>query len=254
MIRLIAFLSVPLFALTACGGSDAETAELTSVVNDAETAVSEATDPGATETETAPEIAAAEETEPQSIPAPEGSLAGEDMFLGSPDAPLVLVEYASVTCPGCAAFHEQIFPELKEKYIDTGKVKLEFREFPTNPQNLAYAGFYLARCAATDNGAPAYFAMIKTLFERQREWAYGPTPGEEIEKIAAQAGIDRDGLEECFFREEVKAAVKANVVRGLEEDNVRATPSFFANGEEFDWGRSKEEFFSRLDEKLAEVQ
>lgn len=189
-----------------------------------------------------------------SIAAPAGSLAGNAMILGSPDAKLTIIEYASVTCPACAAFHTQILPEIKTKYIDTGLVRFEFREFPTNPQNLAYAGFYLARCAATNKGSPAYFTMLNTLFERQREWAYGPTPGATLETIAADAGIDREGLEACFFREDIQSAVKANIVRGLEEDEVKATPTFIVDGEELDWGRSPQGMMDAIERELAARQ
>lgn len=246
MIRLIALIGLSSLALAACGGSsDAETPAPETI---ADAALEEE---GTTAT---PETTETPADEPQSVPAPEGSLAGGVMAIGAEDAPLTIVEYASVTCPACAAFHQSIFPEVKEKFIETGKVRFEYREFPTNPQNLAYAGFYLARCAATDRGAPAYFAMLDTLYEQQREWAYGPTPGVVLENIAAQAGIDREGLEQCFYREDVKAAVKANVVRGLEEDNVRATPTFMVDGEVLEWERSPEGMVAAIERELAARQ
>ena len=226
--------------LTACSGGDGE-ADAKTPAGDA--AASEVAT-GADEASNAPRV----------VPAPEGSLAGEVMALGSPDAPLTIIEYASLTCPGCAAFHVQILPEIKEKYIDTGKVRFEFREFPTDPQNLAYAGFYLARCAATQKGSSAYFAMIDTLFKRQRDWAYGPTPGETLEEIAAQAGISREALQDCFFREEVKTAVAQNVTAGIEEHIVGVTPSFIVNDIAFDWGRSAEGMSNAIEAELAKLE
>ena len=86
------------------------------------------------------------------------------MSLGKADAPVTIVEYASMTCPHCAHFHETTLPELKTKYIDTGKVRLIFREFPFDPR--AEAGFMLARCAK-DN----YFPMVEVLFKQQQSWA-----------------------------------------------------------------------------------
>ncbi|RFB04875.1 DsbA family protein [Parvularcula marina] len=244
MTRFLALLSLSTLALAACGGGNDETAEPDASANavfDSETTV---------DTDAMAE-AAEEKDAPKSVPAPEGSKAGDAMILGAEDAPLTIVEYASSTCPACAAFHSQVFPKIKEEYIDTGKVRFEYREFPTNPQNLAYAGFYLARCAATDRGAPAYFAMLDTLYERQREWAYGPNPGPVLESIASQAGIDREGLQSCLYREDVKAAVKANVMRGLEDDNVRQTPTFMIDGKEVDWGRSEEGMMAMIDSELA---
>lgn len=225
--------------LSACGGSNADTT------------------PTETPTETSADQSAAAEAPapadaPKVVKAPEGSRAADVMALGDPDAPLTIVEYASVTCPGCAGFHAQILPEIKEKYIDTGKVRMEFREFPTNPQNLAYAGFYLARCAATTKGAPAYFKMLDILFERQREWAYGPTPGETLQGIAAQVGIDKDGLEDCFYREDIKEAVRANVTQGM-EDGIQGTPTFTVDGEEFDWDRRSETMDEAIERALAKL-
>lgn len=246
MSRYLALLSLPLLALAACGNGDAEPA-----ADSAEIVSATETTPETTEQET---DTSAEETAHAAVPAPEGSRAGEAMTMGSDDAPLKIVEYASSTCPACAQFHLAVLPELKEKYIDTGLVQLEFREFPTHPQNLAYAGFYLSRCAATEKGSEAYFAMLKTLFERQRDWAYGPTPGKELENIAAQVGIDREELEDCFYREDVKAAVKDNIVQGLEEDNIRHTPTLLVDGREIDRGRSIEDFFAVIDAELEKAQ
>ncbi|MEM9422790.1 MAG: DsbA family protein [Pseudomonadota bacterium] len=194
------------------------------------------------------------DSEPRIVPAPEGSLAGGTMAMGSEDAPLTIIEYASLTCPGCAVFHAQILPEIKEKYIDTGKVRFEFREFPTPPKNLAYAGSYLARCAATTKGSPAYFAMIDTLFKRQQDWAYSPTPGETLEEIAAQAGINREALQDCFFREDVKSAVRANVNAGIEAHKVGQTPTFIVNDKHFDWGRSASNMADAIDAELAKLE
>ena len=227
--------------LTACGGGDGEAdASSAEALSDAAVNVVASADEGA--------------NEPRVVPAPEGSRAGEVMELGSPDATLTIFEYASLTCPGCAMFHAQILPEIKETYIDTGKVRFEFREFPANPQTLAYAGFYLSRCAATQKGSPAYFAMIDTLFKRQRDWAYGPTPGETLEEIAAQAGINREALQDCCFREEVKAAVAQNVTAGIEQHKVGGTPTFIVNDEPFEWGRSAESMAAAIDAELAKLE
>ncbi|WOI52833.1 DsbA family protein [Parvularcula sp. LCG005] len=241
MRRLFALPLLASIALVACGGSDsADSAEETTTAAPTETAAPSAS-----------EQADAAPASERVVAAPEGSQAGNAMVLGSPDAPVKIIEYASVVCPACAYFHTEVLSGVRADYIDTGKVSIEFREFPTNPQNLAYAGFYLARCAATQKGSPAYFKMLGTLFERQREWAYGPTPGAVLENIAAQAGINREGLEECFYREDVKSAVKANIVSGHEEFEVSKTPTLFIDGEEISWGKSAEEFAEILDAELA---
>src|SRR5439155_18141168 len=104
-----------------------------------------------------------------------------DNSLGSPDAPVTIVEYASMTCPHCAHFHETAFPELKKKYIDTGKVRFIFREFPLD--SLALAGSMLARCAGTDR----FFPMIETLFAQQKEWVV-QKPLQPMLSLARQGG------------------------------------------------------------------
>lgn len=263
MTRLIALLSASTLLLAACGGNDAETASESATP---QTATSTA------DTDVSTEEAAEANAEPerQVIPAPEGSLAGGPMILGDPDAPLTMVEYASTVCPACAYFHNEVMPVIKEKYVDTGKMNVEFREFPTAPQNFAYAGFYIARCAATDRGAPAYFAMLDTLFARQQEWAFGPTPGAELEKIAAQAGIDREGFQNCFYREDVTSAVKANIETAINDESVTiprnvasqlgrstgvySTPTITIGGEHLEWDGKVETIEAAIEAKLAELE
>src|SRR5690606_11586810 len=92
-----------------------------------------------------------------------------DKVLGSENAPVTIVEYASVTCGACAAFHTQTYPTLKSKYIDTGKVRLIMREFPTAPAPVAIGGFMLARCANDK-----YFPLLEAIFEQQRNWSQDP--------------------------------------------------------------------------------
>jgi protein-disulfide isomerase len=145
-----------------------------------------------------------------------------DMALGDEKAPCTIIEYASMTCPHCAAFHAQTFPELKKRYIDTGKVRFIFREFPLD--QLALAGFLLARCAGPDK----YFPMIDTLFHMQKEWVtQKPLP--PLLAIAKQAGMSEQAFNECLQNK--------TLIDGLEDVRQRAiklgvqsTPSFFING------------------------
>src|SRR5450830_1300041 len=104
-------------------------------------------------------VAAAELMKPDALP---------EMVMGDDKAPVTVIEYASMTCPHCAHFQETTFPELKKRYIDTGKVRYIFREFPLD--SLAAAVFMLARCAG-ETDKTRYFAMIDTMFRQQRNWA-----------------------------------------------------------------------------------
>lgn len=175
------------------------------------------------------------------------------MILGDPDAPVLLVEYASTTCPACAAFHLNAYPELKENYIDTGKVKLEFREFPTSPAQLSYLGSALARCAADSKGSQAYFAMLNTLFNNQRKWVNQTNFQSEILSYAAQAGLSETAFRACVGRDEIIGAINENVRIGRDDYGVNSTPTFLVDGEKIDGYRTYADFFDMLDEILVEA-
>ncbi|MCQ8185619.1 DsbA family protein [Parvularcula maris] len=211
----LALLAAASSLLVACGGGDA--------------AEEEAETP-----EVAEETAAAETepAEPDSIPAPEGSLAAGPMIIGAEDAPLTIIEYASVTCPGCRLFHQRVYPTVKEQFIDTGKVRFEYRELPTSPQRLAVAGFIVARCAATEGGPEAYMGVVDALYQRQNDWVRGPNPAQEFNNIAAQVGLSGKAFEDCFKREDIREAI-AESVEEAGEDGATGTPSFFIDGRTF---------------------
>jgi protein-disulfide isomerase len=157
--------------------------------------------------------------------------AATDMVLGSADAPITLIEYASVTCPACAAWHTEILPEMQEKYIDTGKVRLVFREFPTPPVPMSYIGSLLGRCAAEKTSTDAYFLVIGALMKTQRDWVQGEDPKAELMKIAAQAGMDQEAFDACLKRQDLVDLISDNVDAGAETFKITRTPSFVINGE-----------------------
>jgi protein-disulfide isomerase len=149
-----------------------------------------------------------------------------DKVLGSQSAPVTIVEYASVTCPHCATFHEQTYPTLKSKYIDTGKVRLIFREFPTQPAPVAIGGFMLARCSG-DN----YYPMLDAIFAQQRSWAQDPYNG--FLKIALQAGFTKEKFETCLQDQKLAEQIQNVAERGNKEFKVESTPTFFINGKKY---------------------
>jgi len=146
-----------------------------------------------------------------------------DKVLGAENAPVTMVEYASVTCGACAAFHAQTYPTLKSKYIDTGKVRLILREFPTQPAPVAIAGFMLARCAG-DN----YYPMLDAIFGQQKSWAQDPYQG--FLRIARQAGFTQESFETCLKDTKLAEQIQEVAERGNKEFNVDSTPTFFING------------------------
>jgi protein-disulfide isomerase len=174
-----------------------------------------------------------------------------DMVMGRADAPVTLVEYASVTCPHCAAVNEQIMPAIKEKFIDTGKVKLVFREFPTAPANYAIIGSLLARCAAEKAGPDAYFLITDALFRQQQAWVSKDARAELI-KIVAQAGMDETALDACVKREDLQKIINDNATTALEKYKVNGTPTFFLNGEKLPI-RSPEDFEKAIADAVAKA-
>lgn len=188
----------------------------------------------------------------------EGALA--DMALGAKDAKVTVIEYASVTCPHCATFHEDIFPTIKADYIDTGKIRFIFREFPTAPANLSVAGSMLARCAAEEKGDDAYFLVLDTLFKNQgnpyqdnKGWIYGDAPREELLKIAAQTGMSAEEFDACMKRQELLDFLNANIKEGNEKYGVDSTPTFVVNGQTRHFNTA-EEFSKAVDEALAKAE
>jgi protein-disulfide isomerase len=172
-----------------------------------------------------------------------------EMVLGDEKAPVTVIEYASMTCPHCAQFHEVTYPELKKRYIDTGKVRFIFREFPLD--QLAAAGFMLARCAAQDVTAPVpgldiskvsaqrYYAMIETLFAQQKTWVV-QRPLAPLLGIAKQAGLTEQNFNECLKNQQVLDGIEDVRQRGTKL-GVNSTPTFFINGKKFSGGMTIED-------------
>jgi protein-disulfide isomerase len=149
-----------------------------------------------------------------------------DKILGAENAPVTIVEYASVTCPVCGQFHQETYPTLKQKYIDTGKVRLIFREFPTPPATVAIAGFMLARCSGDK-----YFAMIDAIFDQQKSWSQDPYNG--LLRIARQAGFTQESFDTCLGDTKLADGVQDVAIRGAQEFKVGSTPTFFINGKKY---------------------
>ena len=159
---------------------------------------------------------------------------------GDPKAPVTLIEYAAVTCPHCSDFFMRQFPEIKSKYIDTGKVHFVFREFALNA--LDVAGFMLARCA----GDSQYFPMVDTLFEKQREWVV-QKPLEPLMAIAKQAGFTQQSFEECLKNQKIEDGIKWVRDRASEKFGVSGTPTFFINGKKFTGNPTAAEIGKEID-------
>jgi protein-disulfide isomerase len=155
-----------------------------------------------------------------------GASAQGDMALGAPEgAKVTVVEYASVTCPHCAAWQEETWPAFKAAYVDTNKVRYVFRELPTPPAPVAVAGFEIARCAGEDK----YFDVVHTIMSSQGEWRAGVNPRDTLFRVGNGAGLSNSQIEACITNE---AALKAadDRAKAASGAGVTGTPTFFVNG------------------------
>jgi protein-disulfide isomerase len=163
-----------------------------------------------------------------------------DQVQGADNAPVTIVEYASMTCPHCSHFHETTYPEMKKKYIDTGKVRFIFREFPLDP--LAAAAAMLARCAGKDK----YFPLIDAFFSQQKDWVV-QKPLQPMFNIAKQAGFTQQSFDECLANQQMLNGIEETRTRAAQKFNVSSTPTFFINGKIFRGALTVEE----LDKQVA---
>jgi protein-disulfide isomerase len=148
-----------------------------------------------------------------------------DMAQGPADAKVTIIEYASLTCSHCATFHKDTYPALKERFIDTSKVRYILREFPLDP--LAMAGFMLARC----EGETKFFPMVDLLFSQQRNWAFVDRPLDALQQIVKQAGLSQEKFEGCLRDQKLLDGINAVKIRASEKLGVSSTPTFFINGQ-----------------------
>jgi protein-disulfide isomerase len=169
-----------------------------------------------------------------------------DMAIGPADAKVTITEYASMTCPHCAAFNADVFPKIKSEYIDTGKVRYIFREFPLDIK--AAAGSMLSRCIANGD-ATRYFAVTDLLFRSQSEWVMKNTT-ETLTRIGKQAGLSAPQVEACLKDQALLDKLVADQKYAGEVLKVDSTPTFFINGEKIKGETSFEEFQNRINPLL----
>ena len=180
---------------------------------------------------------AADVAKPQSLP---------DMALGPQDAKVTITEYASMTCPHCAAFNDQVFPKIKAEYIDTGKIRYVFREFPLDIK--AAAGSMLSRCIANGD-ATKYFAVTDLLFKSQADWVMKNTT-ESLTRIGKQAGLSQQQVEDCLKDQALLDKIAADQKYASDVLKVDSTPTFFINGEKIKGEASIEEFEKKINPLL----
>ena len=167
-----------------------------------------------------------------------------DMILGDPNAPIEIIEYSSMTCPHCAAFHVNTLPELKAQYLDTGRAKLVFREFPLD--RVALGVSVIARCM----GEERFFDFIDVMFRTQEQWSRSDDPIGEIKKIVRMGGQDPDMVDACQEDQALIDGVLAVRLAGDEQYDISSTPTFIVDGENVPGNMS----FEKFDDLLRDLE
>lgn len=175
----------------------------------------------------------------------------DDMSLGGADAKVTLIEYASVTCVHCANFNETVFPAIKEKYVDTGRIRYVYREFLTAPVDVSAAGVLIARCAGKDK----YFQVIDAVMRSQNEiFTSGDSKG-VLTRIASSAGLSQEQFNQCVNDPEGVKRINDNMEKYVKTYNISGTPTFFINDERYTGDISDAAAFgAALDAALAKAE
>ena len=184
-------------------------------------------------------------------PAPSGTVADlkltdKEYAMGPVDAKVVLVEYASLTCPHCAQFHTSVLPDIKKEFVDTGKIRYVYRDFPLD--RLALGAAMVARCAGRDS----FFGFIDTFYAAQGQWSRASNPISALGNLAKLGGMSQSKFEACLKDVEVQNGILQQRLEASNEFKVQATPTVFVNGERYGGGMTLDQMRTLLNRKLAE--
>lgn len=164
--------------------------------------------------------------------------------VGDPAAPVTMIEYSSLTCPHCAAFHEQTLPGLKERYLDTGKVRLVIRDFPLDQNALRAA--VIAHCA----GPERYPAFVDVFFAQQESWATAEDPVRALKQLAKLGGLGEAEIDACLADRGMEEAILQMRLAGQQQFDIRSTPTFIIDGKAYPGNRTVDEFAAIIDPLL----
>ncbi len=170
--------------------------------------------------------------------------AGGEHVIGDPNAPVTIIEYASLSCSHCATFHRETLPKLKERYIDPGKVKLVFRDFPLE-QN-AFTAAMLARCAGPERQG----RFVDVFFAQQEKWARAKDPAAALKQLARLGGMSEPEVEACLADKSIDDAVLRGALEGRDKHGVRSTPTFVIDGKSHPGALSIDEIAGIVDPLL----
>ena len=179
---------------------------------------------------------------------PPDSVISSERILGQPKAPIELIEYASLTCPHCAKFHNGPWVKIKKEYVDTGKAKLIYRDFPTD--QLALAASMIARCAPKTR----YFGIVKIMFETQDNWRNSQNPRQALANIGRIAGMSLETVNQCINSKVAYESVMRLREEGSKKFNIDSTPTLIVNGEKIESGLKIEDYRKLFDKLLKKVK
>jgi protein-disulfide isomerase len=172
-----------------------------------------------------------------------------DRIMGQADAPLTVIEYASMTCPHCAHFHEDVMPAIKAEWVDTGKIRFIYRDLPTAPVGMAVGVAMIAQCAPKDQ----YFGILGLLFRSQSKWMGAPEPLAEIKHTVSFAGISADAVDSCLQNKELGQAIQDRASEGTRLFGIESTPTLVINGVRIEGQQGYGEIKKALEAAYARV-
>jgi len=168
-----------------------------------------------------------------------------EMSIGSPDAPVTLHEYSSLTCGHCANFHTKTLPDIKKNYVDTGKVRIVFHDFPLD--NLAFAAAMIARCA----GPKRHFELFDRLYHAQDNWARSEKPRAALVAIARFSGLSVEDVDQCLNSDELAKGIQSTSQNAQDLYSISSTPTFILNGKKIQGALTYDDFKDELDKALS---
>jgi len=168
----------------------------------------------------------------------------KEMVLGNQKAKITVIEYASLGCPHCAQFHSETYQDVKKNYIDTGKIKFIFRDFPLGTPALAAS--MISRCS----GSAKYFGMIDIFFRGQKQWSQAENPMDALKKIARFGGMSASDVDDCLQNQKLLDYIQNTARDGGEKHKINSTPSFVIDGETHSGGLPYADFKKLLDKAL----
>lgn len=164
--------------------------------------------------------------------------------LGAADAAVTMTEFSSLTCPHCASFHTETLPRIKKEYVDSGKLRVVFHDFPLDP--LALAAAMVSRCVPPDR----YFGFVETLFANQQSWAASQDPLRQLQTMSRFAGLSADGFRACLNNRQLLKGVQDSAERDRLAHQINATPTFLINGRKLNGALPYETFRAAIEEAL----